>query len=71
MCVGEFQMLQQNKEEHRATSEPRTIGMSQDEFVLHLSSPSLLRVLKGKWNSSNGVEEKETWVEEDELFQGK
>lgn len=23
---------------------------------------------KGKWNSSNGVEEKETWVEEDELF---
>ncbi|KAM5208135.1 telomeric repeat-binding factor 2 isoform 9-T9 [Hipposideros larvatus] len=27
------------------------------------------RVLKGKWNSSNGVEEKETWMEEDELFQ--
>uniref|UniRef100_I3MJZ5 Telomeric repeat-binding factor 2 n=1 Tax=Ictidomys tridecemlineatus TaxID=43179 RepID=I3MJZ5_ICTTR len=24
---------------------------------------------KRKWNSSNGVEEKETWVEEDELFQ--
>lgn len=38
-----------------------------------LSSLSLLRVPKGKWNSSNGVEEKETWVEEDELFhvQGK
>lgn len=28
-----------------------------------------LRVPKAKWNSSNGVEEKETWVEEDELFQ--
>ncbi|XP_074170772.1 telomeric repeat-binding factor 2 isoform X5 [Rhinolophus sinicus] len=27
------------------------------------------RVLKGKWNNSNGVEERETWVEEDELFQ--
>ncbi|KAB0382181.1 hypothetical protein FD755_004098 [Muntiacus reevesi] len=27
------------------------------------------KVPKGKWNSSNGVEEKETWVEEDELFQ--
>ncbi|XP_076988972.1 telomeric repeat-binding factor 2 isoform X3 [Tamandua tetradactyla] len=26
------------------------------------------KVLKGKWNNSNGVEEKETWVEEDELF---
>ncbi|KAM5263576.1 telomeric repeat-binding factor 2 [Ctenodactylus gundi] len=24
---------------------------------------------KGKWNSSNGVEEKDTWVEEDNLFQ--
>ena len=35
-----------------------------------LSSPWFyLRVTKGKWNSSNGVEEKETWVEEDELFQ--
>ncbi|XP_036881350.1 telomeric repeat-binding factor 2 isoform X5 [Manis javanica] len=27
------------------------------------------RLPKGKWNSPNGVEEKETWVEEDELFQ--
>ncbi|XP_037671904.1 telomeric repeat-binding factor 2 isoform X2 [Choloepus didactylus] len=27
------------------------------------------KVPKGKWNNSNGVEEKETWVEEDELFQ--
>ncbi|XP_070356866.1 telomeric repeat-binding factor 2 isoform X3 [Equus asinus] len=26
------------------------------------------KVPKGKWNSSNGVEEKDTWVEEDELF---
>ncbi|XP_063103640.1 telomeric repeat-binding factor 2 isoform X2 [Cavia porcellus] len=27
------------------------------------------KVSKGKWNSSNGVEEKETWIGEDELFQ--
>nr|XP_055161460.1 telomeric repeat-binding factor 2 isoform X2 [Nyctereutes procyonoides] len=33
------------------------------------SSQKNPKVPKGKWNSSNGVEEKETWVEEDELFQ--
>ncbi|XP_005403618.1 PREDICTED: telomeric repeat-binding factor 2 isoform X1 [Chinchilla lanigera] len=26
------------------------------------------KVSKGKWNSSNGVEEKDTWIGEDELF---
>lgn len=46
--------------------------MTQDECLIPCLS-SLRRLPKGKWNSSNGVEEKETWVEEDELFdvQGK
>lgn len=45
-------------------------GMTLDQSVHILSSCwSPLRLPKGKWNSPNGVEEKETWVEEDELFQ--
>ncbi|KAF6289201.1 telomeric repeat binding factor 2 [Rhinolophus ferrumequinum] len=55
------------------------LDSSQDVIPASLAKPSVLnhplpgekkpKVLKGKWNSSNGVEEKETWVEEDELFQ--
>ncbi|XP_074170769.1 telomeric repeat-binding factor 2 isoform X2 [Rhinolophus sinicus] len=55
------------------------LDSSQDVIPASLAKPSVLnhplpgekkpKVLKGKWNNSNGVEERETWVEEDELFQ--
>lgn len=51
-----------------AESEPRSeFGV---EGVFHAPSSLLFpRTSKDKWNSPNGLEEKEVWVEEDQLFQ--
>uniref|UniRef100_H0V1J1 Telomeric repeat-binding factor 2 n=1 Tax=Cavia porcellus TaxID=10141 RepID=H0V1J1_CAVPO len=43
---------------------PNQLAWKVEWEVLHVGIVS-----KGKWNSSNGVEEKETWIGEDELFQ--
>uniref|UniRef100_A0A8D2DZ39 Telomeric repeat-binding factor 2 n=1 Tax=Sciurus vulgaris TaxID=55149 RepID=A0A8D2DZ39_SCIVU len=67
-------------EEDSQSTEPSTgLSSSQEIVPASPSKPTALnqprpgeknpKVSKGKWNSSNGVEEKETWVEEDELFQ--
>ncbi|XP_032182266.1 telomeric repeat-binding factor 2 isoform X4 [Mustela lutreola] len=67
-------------EEDSQSTEPSTgLDSSQEVVPASPSKPAVLnqplsgeknpKVPKGKWNSSNGVEEKETWVEEDELFQ--
>ncbi|XP_023101356.1 telomeric repeat-binding factor 2 isoform X3 [Acinonyx jubatus] len=67
-------------EEDSQSTEPSTgLDSSQEVIPASPSKPTVLnqplpgeknpKVPKGKWNSSNGVEEKETWVEEDELFQ--
>ncbi|XP_019310968.1 telomeric repeat-binding factor 2 isoform X3 [Panthera pardus] len=67
-------------EEDSQSTEPSTgLDSSQEVVPASPSKPTVLnqplpgeknpKVPKGKWNSSNGVEEKETWVEEDELFQ--
>ncbi|XP_052512015.1 telomeric repeat-binding factor 2 isoform X1 [Budorcas taxicolor] len=67
-------------EEDSQSTEPSSgLDSSQEVTPASPSKPTVLnqplpgeknpKVPKGKWNSSNGVEEKETWVEEDELFQ--
>ncbi|XP_063510553.1 telomeric repeat-binding factor 2 isoform X3 [Pongo pygmaeus] len=67
-------------EEDSQSTEPSSgLNSSQEAAPAPPSKPTVLnqplpgeknpKVPKGKWNSSNGVEEKETWVEEDELFQ--
>eukprot|EP00070_Physeter_catodon_P026554 XP_028333448.1 telomeric repeat-binding factor 2 isoform X3 [Physeter catodon] len=67
-------------EEDSQSTEPSTgLDSSQEVIPASPSKPTILnqplpgeknpKVPKGKWNNSNGVEEKETWVEEDELFQ--
>ncbi|XP_045299273.1 telomeric repeat-binding factor 2 isoform X3 [Leopardus geoffroyi] len=67
-------------EEDSQSTEPSTgLDSSQEVVPASPSKPTVInqplpgeknpKVPKGKWNSSNGVEEKETWVEEDELFQ--
>nr|XP_055222263.1 telomeric repeat-binding factor 2 isoform X4 [Gorilla gorilla gorilla] len=67
-------------EEDSQNTEPSAgLNSSQEAAPAPPSKPTVLnqplpgeknpKVPKGKWNSSNGVEEKETWVEEDELFQ--
>ncbi|XP_006047682.3 telomeric repeat-binding factor 2 isoform X2 [Bubalus bubalis] len=67
-------------EEDSQSTEPSSgLDSSQEVTPASPSKPTVLnqplpgeknpKVTKGKWNSSNGVEEKETWVEEDELFQ--
>uniref|UniRef100_UPI004038837A telomeric repeat-binding factor 2 isoform X4 n=1 Tax=Callospermophilus lateralis TaxID=76772 RepID=UPI004038837A len=67
-------------EEDSQSTEPST-GFSSSQEIIPASPPKPTalnqprpgeknpKVSKRKWNSSNGVEEKETWVEEDELFQ--
>ncbi|XP_004485189.1 telomeric repeat-binding factor 2 [Dasypus novemcinctus] len=67
-------------EEDSQSTKP-TVGLNSSQEVIPASPsrPTVLnqpllgeknsKVPKGKWNNSNGVEEKETWVEEDELFQ--
>uniref|UniRef100_A0A8C5L9C7 Telomeric repeat-binding factor n=1 Tax=Jaculus jaculus TaxID=51337 RepID=A0A8C5L9C7_JACJA len=55
------------------------LNSSQEAVSASASKPTALnqprseeknsKISKGKWNNSNGVEEKETWAEEDELFQ--
>ncbi|KAK2085358.1 Telomeric repeat-binding factor 2 [Saguinus oedipus] len=66
-------------EEDSQVTEPSTgLSSSQEAVPAPPSKPTVLnqplpgeknsKIPKGKWNSSNGVEEKETWVEEDELF---
>lgn len=51
----------------RAGSEPRSelVMKGVSHGFSSLLSP---RVSKDKWNSPNGLEEKEIWVEEDQLF---
>uniref|UniRef100_A0AC11EFT0 Telomeric repeat binding factor 2 n=2 Tax=Ovis aries TaxID=9940 RepID=A0AC11EFT0_SHEEP len=67
-------------EEDSQSTEPSSgLDSSQEVTPASPSKPTVLnqplpgeknpKVPKAKWNSSNGVEEKETWVEEDELFQ--
>ncbi|XP_054552918.1 telomeric repeat-binding factor 2 isoform X2 [Talpa occidentalis] len=66
-------------EEDSQSTEPSTgLDSSQDVVPPSPSKPTVPnqplpgeknpKVPKGKWNSSNGVEEKESWVEEEELF---
>lgn len=71
LCVGEKR--HGGRRNTRLQVSQGQTGMTRDEPFHTLSPCSLLRLPKGKWNSSNGVEEKETWAEEDELFdvQGK
>ncbi|XP_039333581.2 telomeric repeat-binding factor 2 isoform X2 [Saimiri boliviensis] len=66
-------------EEDSQVTEPSTgLNSSQEAVPAPPSKTTVLnqplpgeknpKMPKGKWNNSNGVEEKETWVEEDELF---
>ncbi|XP_020768448.2 telomeric repeat-binding factor 2 isoform X2 [Odocoileus virginianus] len=67
------------EEDSQSTEPSPGLDSSQEVTPASPSKPTVLnqplpgeknpKVPKGKWNSSNGVEEKETWVEEDELFQ--
>ncbi|XP_016785570.1 telomeric repeat-binding factor 2 isoform X4 [Pan paniscus] len=67
------------EEDSQSTEPSAGLNSSQEATPAPPSKPTVLnqplpgeknpKVPKGKWNSSNGVEEKETWVEEDELFQ--
>ncbi|XP_005256181.1 telomeric repeat-binding factor 2 isoform X5 [Homo sapiens] len=67
------------EEDSQSTEPSAGLNSSQEAASAPPSKPTVLnqplpgeknpKVPKGKWNSSNGVEEKETWVEEDELFQ--
>ncbi|XP_011380880.1 telomeric repeat-binding factor 2 [Pteropus medius] len=66
------------EEDSQSTEASPGLDSSQEVVPVPPSKPAILnqplpaeknpKVPKGKWNSSNGVEEKETWVEEDELF---
>ncbi|XP_031514001.1 telomeric repeat-binding factor 2 isoform X3 [Papio anubis] len=67
------------EEDSQSTEPSAGLNSSQETAPAPPSKPTVLnqplpgeknpKVPKGKWNNSNGVEEKETWVEEDELFQ--
>ncbi|KAM9047032.1 telomeric repeat-binding factor 2 isoform 2-T2 [Megaptera novaeangliae] len=67
------------EEDSQSTEPSAGLYSSQEVIPASPSKPTILnqplpgeknpKVPKGKWNNSNGVEEKETWVEEDELFQ--
>ncbi|XP_058907588.1 telomeric repeat-binding factor 2-like [Kogia breviceps] len=67
------------EEDSQSTEPSASLDSSQEVIPASPSKPTILnkplpgeknpKVPKGKWNNSNGVEEKETWVEEDELFQ--
>ncbi|XP_011905215.1 PREDICTED: telomeric repeat-binding factor 2 isoform X3 [Cercocebus atys] len=67
------------EEDSQSTEPSAGLTSSQEAAPAPPSKPTVLnqplpgeknpKVPKGKWNNSNGVEEKETWVEEDELFQ--
>ncbi|XP_033074717.1 telomeric repeat-binding factor 2 isoform X1 [Trachypithecus francoisi] len=67
------------EEDSQCTEPSAGLNSSQEAAPAPPSKPTVLnqplpgektpKVPKGKWNNSNGVEEKETWVEEDELFQ--
>lgn len=67
------------EEDSQSTEPTAGLDSSQEGIPASPPKPTILnqplpgeknpKVPKGKWNSSNGVEEKETWVEEDELFQ--
>ncbi|XP_040838100.1 telomeric repeat-binding factor 2 [Ochotona curzoniae] len=66
-------------EEDSQSTEPST-GLTSSQETVPASPPKPMplnqprpreknsKVPKGKWNSSNGVEEKDTWTEEDKLF---
>ncbi|XP_024411922.1 telomeric repeat-binding factor 2 isoform X1 [Desmodus rotundus] len=66
------------EEDSQSTELNSGLDASQEVIPSSPSKPAVLnqplpreknpKLPKGKWNSSNGVEEKETWVEEDELF---
>ncbi|XP_062966363.1 telomeric repeat-binding factor 2 isoform X2 [Cynocephalus volans] len=68
------------EEDSQSTEQSTSLTSSQEVMpvppaksaVLNQSLPGKKnpKVSRGKWNSSNGVEEKETWVEEDDLFPG-
>nr|XP_030719370.1 telomeric repeat-binding factor 2 isoform X3 [Globicephala melas] len=67
------------EEDSQSTEPSAGLDSAQEVIPASPSKPTILnqplpgeknpKVPKGKWNNSNGVEEKETWVEEDELFQ--
>ncbi|XP_028931162.1 telomeric repeat-binding factor 2 isoform X3 [Ornithorhynchus anatinus] len=71
------------EQDSQISSEPsESPDSSQESVVSSASKPMVLKLHnqplsgeksrkshKGKWNSSNGVEEKDTWIEEDDLFQ--
>ncbi|XP_023492976.1 telomeric repeat-binding factor 2 isoform X3 [Equus przewalskii] len=66
------------EEDSQSTEPSAGLDSSQELDPASPSKPTVLnqslpgeknpKVPKGKWNSSNGVEEKDTWVEEEELF---
>ncbi|XP_008566118.1 PREDICTED: telomeric repeat-binding factor 2 [Galeopterus variegatus] len=68
------------EEDSQSTEQSASLTSSQEVMpappsksaVLNQSPPGEKnpKVSRGKWNSSNGVEEKETWVEENDLFPG-
>ncbi|XP_010960846.2 telomeric repeat-binding factor 2 isoform X2 [Camelus dromedarius] len=67
------------EEDSQSTEPSEGLSSSQEVIPAPPPKPTILnqplpgeknpKVPRGKWNNSNGVEEKETWVEEDELFQ--
>ncbi|XP_006203809.2 telomeric repeat-binding factor 2 isoform X2 [Vicugna pacos] len=67
------------EEDSQSTEPSEGLNSSQEVIPAPPPKPTILnqplpgeknpKVPRGKWNNSNGVEEKETWVEEDELFQ--
>ncbi|KAM9191602.1 telomeric repeat-binding factor 2 isoform 2-T2 [Trichechus inunguis] len=66
------------EEDSQSTEPSAGLDSSQEVVPASLSKPATLhqplpkeknlKVHKGKWNNSNGVEEKDTWIEEEELF---
>ncbi|XP_012516021.1 PREDICTED: telomeric repeat-binding factor 2 isoform X1 [Propithecus coquereli] len=66
------------EEDSQSTESSPGLNSSQEIVPASPSKPTVLnqplpgeknpKTPKGKWNSSNGVEEKETWMEEEELF---
>uniref|UniRef100_H0WXM7 Telomeric repeat-binding factor n=2 Tax=Otolemur garnettii TaxID=30611 RepID=H0WXM7_OTOGA len=66
------------EEDSQSTESSPSLNPSLESIPASPSKPTVLnqalpreknpKVSKGKWNNSNGVEEKDTWVEESELF---
>ncbi|XP_053461051.1 telomeric repeat-binding factor 2 isoform X3 [Nycticebus coucang] len=66
------------EEDSQSTESSPGLNSSLESIPASPSKPTVLnqalpreknpKISKGKWNNSNGVEEKDTWVEENELF---